>query len=333
MPGLLSDFFSTGQIGPNENTILNKFLTTKLPWGSNSYNTIHKKLNQNINTSLSDLLQGVEDYQTESAKRTVESRAALGDYSSNISSALNQYQSSAEQGLASQLFNLKSLGSKFDQDYAKQQAGIATQREDLTKYLNENYYKDYLSSPQAQAVLRELTTNYQDVINSTKNNAIRSGQTPGAEIAARTSATKDLSSQINKLSAEGEDVKRGVYQDYLSQLNALTNLESSQLANKQANERYIFGAGSDINKQKQDILNTVLSGNINLSGQEYTGLRDILNTESSNDLAVQNMISNALNQQISLSELNRQIQADKAESRGNMISNIGNVLPLLVGLL
>lgn len=328
--GLLSDFFETGYIGENKSTWLNKALpfvagpiggplASGLRQGS-EYKDRQKELTGDIRSLTEQLNASAQDFNTQRAKDIAESRTALGQYGSDVSRALSDYQKGITSGISERMLGLKNLQQSFGQDYS-------TQEKLLQDYLTKNYYQDYLQSPQAQAVLRQLQNQYQDVIQSTRGNAIKSGATPGAEVAARTKTAKAYGGDVLNLSVQGEQKKENVFQNYLNNLNTLTQ-------QKQSGQRYIQEAGTNLFGTQANTLGNVLQGQTNLAGTQYTGLRDILNSSAQNDLAFQNMINNILNTKMAMFESNKQSKQYQSQQQSNLFSNLGDIalqaLPLLL---
>jgi hypothetical protein len=110
-----------------------------------------------------------------------------------------------------------------------QKAADLTQNQlgDLTSWYDSNYYQDYMNSAEARSSMSSLTEQVKKVLMGYNNQAVATGATPEAQLAAKTGAQSSMSDAINRLAGMGTQRKESTRRDYMNYSGLLNN----QMAN------------------------------------------------------------------------------------------------------
>jgi len=145
-----------------------------------------------------------------------------GAFGGNIS-GLNK----ADQGIGDAVSGAVDWFKKPGQEMQKAADLTQNQLGDLNAWYNQNYYQDYMDSAEARSAMSTLTEQIKKVLMGYNNQAVASGATPEAGLAAKTGAQSSMSDAINRLAGMGTQRKEGQRRDYMNYSGLLNN----QMAN------------------------------------------------------------------------------------------------------
>jgi len=95
---------------------------------------------------------------------------------------------------------------------------------DLNAFYNSEYYKDFLNTAEARSAQSQLQTQLKDMLRGYENNAVSTGATPEARIAAKTRGQEGYSRGMNQILGLATQNKAGVRRDYTANANYLNSI-------------------------------------------------------------------------------------------------------------
>lgn len=103
---------------------------------------------------------------------------------------------------------------------------------DLNAWYNQNYYKDYMDSAEARSAMSTLTEQVKRVLMGYNNQAVATGATPEAQLAAKTGAQSSMSDAVNRLAGLGTQRKDTTRRDFMNYSGLLNNQMAGIYGNK-----------------------------------------------------------------------------------------------------
>lgn len=118
-------------------------------------------------------------------------------------------------------------------EMAKAEGLAKNQLDELNAFYNENYYKDYMNSAEAQSAMRALTEQVRRMMGGVDNQAVASGATDESKLAAKTGAVSTMADAINRLASLATQRKDSIRKDYMN-YSGLLNQQMAQIYGNKA---------------------------------------------------------------------------------------------------
>ena len=121
---------------------------------------------------------------------------------------------------------------------------------DLSGWYNSNINQDYMNSSEARSSIATLTEQVKRILAGYNNQAVATGATPEAALAAKTGAQSNMADMMAKLSGLGTQKKENVQRDYMTfggLLNKqMADIYQNKAAGYQAQQDAVFNGIGDL---------------------------------------------------------------------------------------
>lgn len=112
------------------------------------------------------------------------------------------------------------------------------------EYRDREMANDYLQRADSQAVLRRVEQNNQEYLDALENDAIRSGATAEAKVAAASRAQKNYADVAAELAAQGQQRKDAIDANWQQQKTQRDNMRIANLTDTSAIQNMVQGMGA-----------------------------------------------------------------------------------------
>jgi len=159
--------------------------------------------------------------------------------------------------IGTSLFGSHKANQKQKEANKKMRQSFNNRISDLDSWYNKEYHQDYLNSKRGKHLANRYREKMNEMLDKNEQNAVESGATAEAEVAAKGEAQEKYSGFLSNISSQAEKRKRNVRRRYEQQKN--------NLLNQKANFNYKLGSQKAQNYQK-------MAGNVSnaLSGVTKT---------------------------------------------------------------
>lgn len=121
---------------------------------------------------------------------------------------------------------------------------IDKQFQEAEDYRNREMAQDYLQRADSQALLRQVERNNQEYLDSLENDAIRSGATAEAKVAAARKAQEAYADVAANLAAQGQQRKDAIDANWQQQKLQRDNMKIANLTDTTAIQNMVSGMGA-----------------------------------------------------------------------------------------
>lgn len=124
---------------------------------------------------------------------------------------------------------------------------IDEQFQEAEDYRNREMAQDYLQRADSQALLRQVDRNNQEYLDSLENDAIRSGATAEAKVAAARKTQEAYADVAANLAAQGQQRKDAIDANWQQQKLQRDNMKIANLTDTTAIQNMVTGMGAAAN--------------------------------------------------------------------------------------
>jgi hypothetical protein len=121
---------------------------------------------------------------------------------------------------------------------------IEKQYQEAEDYRNREMAADYLQRADSQALLRQVKENNEDYLQGLENDAIRSGATSEAKVAAAQKANEAYADVAANLAAQGQQRKDAIDAQWQQQKMSRDQLKIANLTDTTAIQNMVTGMGA-----------------------------------------------------------------------------------------